>query len=115
MLRRISTSPTAVRDFTFERSTKPRLAGMTQSNEAEDDYYPAGDWEDVAVYISAGPGCRRYVCLIRADGFVTLPQELVDKLHISQTDELEWEFDIPEWTLYIRVKYKEWTVPEWLE
>lgn len=69
----------------------------------------------VSVWVNAGFGNRSYLCRINEDSMMTLPEALVKEMGMQVGDELEWNFDEAEGVIYLRVKEKQWEIPDWLK
>lgn len=70
--------------------------------------------EPIEVWVNAGFGGPSFKCLINADCTMTLPDVLVKELGLRPGDDLEWDFNEADVTLYIKVKEEVWEAPEWL-
>lgn len=73
------------------------------------------DLPELSVWVNAGFGNRSYLCRINADSTMTIPDPLVRELDLSPGDDLDFDFNVEDGTLYIAKKIQEWNVPEWLE
>lgn len=79
------------------------------------DEAEGGELPPLMVWVNAGFGNRSYECRINSDSTMTIPDPLVRELDLHPGDDLEYDFNIADGTLYIAKKEKAWETPDWLE
>jgi hypothetical protein len=89
---------------------------MDEQNLNENDF-PQMDEHvpSISIWVNAGFGGPSYICAIKHDNTMTLPDGLVHELGMKQDDELEWNFEESTGTIYLKVIEKSWETPDWLE
>jgi len=76
---------------------------------------PEEELPPLMVWVNAGYGHRSYPCRINNDSTMTIPDPLVRELDLHPGDDLNFEFDESDGTLYISKKIQAWEAPDWMQ
>ena len=76
---------------------------------------PEEERPPLIVLVNAGFGHRSYPCRINSDSTMTIPDPLVRELDLHPGDDLDFNFDEEDGTLYVAKKERVWNAPDWLQ
>jgi hypothetical protein len=76
---------------------------------------PEEEKPSLYVLVNAGFGHRSYACRINIDSTMTIPDPLVRELNLHFGDDLDFNFDDEDGTLYVAKKMRVWQAPDWLQ